>query len=778
MAQGNIKPKQRISKSEKTKEWAEQNGKYYRENCFPAVDKAEALKLYRLANGELDETDYLYVTNPINTTRPELQGYPAKMRNYDIISPNVNLLMGEKAKRILPPVVYAKNYNHQSTQLDHYKKLLTTELQKQFVNESRAMGVPLDEETMVNSLDTIARQVQSMPDEIAQMGQDAIEYIIDYNDLFRHFRKGFYDFICQACVFSYRDVIKDKTYYEVISAINFAYLCAPHHDFVEDGEACRATHKLSVNEIWDRFGEDEEFKKNEDLHNFLDTLTGGAESTMSTNYDYGSTDIFSQQAELFRRVFGRSPDQDYSTDIEVDHIMWRSSQKLGKVVTQDLFGNKEIIWVDEDFIPTDDMVVEWEWVDEIWETYCIADRYYIGSRAIPIQRGEYNRPQKAKLLYNGRNFFTRHTRPISIVKKGESYQKSVNIVKYRAEESMLKSLDKIILFPLGMIPKKEGWNEDKLMYYVRAFSFLFFDDTRPNASAMVQAMKELNMSMSEHILRSYELVSTIKSEYDEVCGISRQRKAQMNSSDGKAVSEYAMNMSYVMSEELFLEYEEFERRDYECLIELSKYAFSEGVSAQFIKTNGQKGFLNIINPAAYCNADLGIFVKNGARELEKLNTMKAQVQPFVQNGASGKAIVGLVESNNFADIHKIMDEMDAKLEAKFQQEQETQRQIQESQERIQDKILEQKYNSDEVASYTDIQVALINEGIAISEKLRDVTSDPNADKSQVESVRNDLEKNAIELMKNSTKLKEIASRERIAKDNNKTKLANKVSGEK
>ena len=71
------------------------------------------------------------------------------------------------------------------------------------------------------------------------------------------------------------------------------------------------------------------------------------------------------------------------------------------------------------------------------------------------------------------------------------------------------------------------------MYYVRAFSFLFFDDTRPNAHAMVQAMKELNMSVSDHILRSYEMVQATKIEYEEVCGINRQRKGDISPSSGK-----------------------------------------------------------------------------------------------------------------------------------------------------------------------------------------------------------------------------------------------------
>ena len=413
------RPRQRIPKSQKTPEWYEANGRYYRGACQPAIDEAEALRMYRLANGEFDEMEYTHVTNPINTNRSELMGYPAKMRNHDIISPNVNLLMGEKAKRRFHPIVYAKNYNKDQSQGEFLKQLLIKNLQQQFINNAVAMGAPLDEETITDTFDTITRKVKSIPDVLSKNGQDALDFIIDYNDLFREHRKGFYDWICNAMSYYYNDVIRDRTHFEIISPINISYLCNPHHDFIEDGEAVKVTHKLSANEIYDRFQHDDDFKKNKELQEFLDKFEDGTYGGDSHRLTYSFTDAYYAQYELYRTVFNNLPESDYSKGIQVDHIVWRSSTKVGKVEISDIFGNKEIIYVDETFKdPTGQYNVEWEWVDEICEIYCIADKYYINGRPIPIQRGEYNRPNKAKLLYNGRNMFSRHTRPTSIVKKG------------------------------------------------------------------------------------------------------------------------------------------------------------------------------------------------------------------------------------------------------------------------------------------------------------------------------------------------------------------------
>lgn len=774
---GYIKPKQRVSKSEKDDVWARDSAQYYRDSCVPAINKEEALRLYRMANGELDEKDYLYVTNPINSQRLELQGYPARLMNYDIISPNVLLLMGEKGKRMFPPIVVAKNSDYHSRMLEKEQLMLVNELQKQFINETIALGIPLDKEQISMKLEEIANKIKNLPDVLASQGQDVLEYIMDLNELPRNFRKGFYDWICLAMVYSYKDVFHNKTYYDSVSPIHLSYLCSPHHDFIEDGDAQKVKYRLSINDLYDRFQDDPKFDK--ELKEFIDQNSGKGSSTFKANPHYGMNDIFNPAGELFKNLFGYLPEEEYSDGIDVEHILWRSFAKVGRLTRQDIFGTTLVDFVDEDFLPVEGDQIEWRWVDEIWETYCIGDRYWVGSRPVPIQRGAYDDPHKAKLLYNGRNFHSRHTRPRSIVKKGEPYQKSVNIIKYRAEETLAKNLDKIVLFPLGLIPKKEGWDEAKLMYYVRAFGFLFFDDTRPNITQVINGMKDLDMSSAKYILESYEMVERIKMEWDGVCGFSPQRKAQIGTSAGKGVTQQAIDTSYTMSEEFFLEYEEFEQREYTGMLELSKYAFVDGIQAYFIKQDGSKGFLNLHDPDSFINSDLAVFVKNGARELQKLEILRQQVGAFAQNGATPKMVSAIVEGDNFAKLHQTMDEIEATMEARRQQELQVTQEIQASKERMSDKDLEHKYYSDDIKSYTEIQVALIGEGIQIADDMRKMESNgkASADTEAFGQLRMSLEKNVIDMMKNATKIKEISSKERMNKLDNETAIKNKVAGE-
>ena len=91
-------PQQKLPLSKKTKKW--------RESCVEAyihlsdngvTERKDYLRsLYDFYNGVIDEIDYKYVLKPYGKTR---SNFPSRMRNYPIIKPVIDLLLGEKSKR-------------------------------------------------------------------------------------------------------------------------------------------------------------------------------------------------------------------------------------------------------------------------------------------------------------------------------------------------------------------------------------------------------------------------------------------------------------------------------------------------------------------------------------------------------------------------------------------------------------------------------------------------------------------------------------------------------
>ena len=95
-------PRQKLPISKKNKKW--------REECVDAFinlsnsgigynNKKDDIKaLYDYYNGIIEDADYSYVLKPYGKSR---SNFPSKMRNYPIIKPIIDLLLGEKSKRPL-----------------------------------------------------------------------------------------------------------------------------------------------------------------------------------------------------------------------------------------------------------------------------------------------------------------------------------------------------------------------------------------------------------------------------------------------------------------------------------------------------------------------------------------------------------------------------------------------------------------------------------------------------------------------------------------------------
>ena len=93
-------PQQRLPLSKKTKSWREACVEAYIDLAKDGVtERKDYLRtLYDYYNGVIEEDDYRYVLKPYGKTR---KNFPSKMRNYPIIKPIIDLLLGEKSKRPL-----------------------------------------------------------------------------------------------------------------------------------------------------------------------------------------------------------------------------------------------------------------------------------------------------------------------------------------------------------------------------------------------------------------------------------------------------------------------------------------------------------------------------------------------------------------------------------------------------------------------------------------------------------------------------------------------------
>ncbi len=398
-------------------------------------------------------------------------------------------------------------------------------------------------------------------------------------------------------------------------------------------------------------------------------------------------------------------------------------------------------------------------------------------------------------MYNGRRAFTRYTAPQSLVEKALAYQKKYNIVSYQMEMTLNKSLDKLIIFPLSLIPDKEGWDENTTMYYAKALSFLFVNDAKPNFMNAINGMKGVDLSLNQYVMQGYQMLQAIKMQWDEVCGISQQRKANISASAGKGVTELAVQRSYVINENLFTEFEEYQNREYEDFMNLSKFAFSEGKKATFVNRSGTLETLNIVNPEQYSAAKYGIFVKNGIKEANKLIDLKNNAQAFAQNVSDPELVAKIINSDNYSEVMEYMSDLSAKLIERAQQSEQANLQIQ--QQDIQataeakQEELQFKYYKTDADNLRAERVAIIKEITSGLDEIAPIVNNPETlknDQANVDLLQqrqqsiadNFFKLKEIQMQEEELRLKEQELRDKkdIAYHKDATALRNKVSGQK
>lgn len=715
-----IRPKQKIPTKDKFNEqWLKDNGFYWDSVCKDAIDEAEAMKLYRAANGELMTEEYVHITNPLNTDNDNYKRYPAKLKNVDIINSIVIMLMGEKRKRGLNYTVIARNSDIDTVRTQIREAAYDDALQAEFINAfiqfSQETGRPVEMEQLQQmTAEEIEKKVNSIPDRIAIQGQEVLDYILDYNQSFEVFMECWYHFIVTGRAFTYRDVYRDEVIHEAISPLEMKFYAFSDVSRLEEAEAHVRRKKMSVNQVIDKFQGMKGFT--EDVEKELEAKLGyTAEAYTEIRHMSGKDPGHVAFNEMWGRVHNTT-DYVYSDDdgVEVKHVVWSSLVKVGLLSSVNIFGELIQEEVDEDFIPLEGEVVDWVWVEQKWHLYIIDDKHVVGGEPLLNCTGNYFNPKAKKSVYNGKILGNKHTNPRSIVSKGMDHQFKYNVVHYYIERLVAKNLDSLTVIPLSLIKGgANGLGLEASMYYAQALSMLFVDDSSKTAMNSLNGLKTLNSNLGQSLNAYFGLLNLIKQEWEDSVGVTAPRKGQMNSSDGKAVTENAIFRSSIMTEEYFAQFENMQEGDLNFLLESSKYAFSEGKHSSYVnRADNSAAILNVDGELLNYH-DFLVRVSSSGKDLDDLNQVKNLAQAFAQN-ADGRFTPALkaLKGNNISQIIEVMENLENEIQQQIEASKQADR---ESQERVAQMNMEatsitasqQKYKVD-ADNATKLEIARIN----------------------------------------------------------------------
>jgi len=650
------RPIQVVPWAQKTEDWFISNIEHYIKRSYFNFDGTGAGNnrrdlgvLYGVYNNKFPLEWFSHITNPLSAENPKYKNFPAKVRPVSILRTNIDLLLGEWPRR---PYIYNvenlgdSGYNRFN---DGMTKTAQAHLTQQFIQaalqQAQAQGQELTQEQLqqLQQDPGIPSEVKaefqvSYKDVMAIKGQKWLRKTIRSKEVKQKQHKMFKDWLIAGEAYSYKGIVNESLKYTGISPRNIDFDMSENSIFVEDGEWVVNREYRVLSDIVDEFYETLKEEKLKHLENAA---------------YYGS-------APRFYEFLGNKHTSTKNR-IPVYHVQWKGRKKIGflSYMDPDTFQMVEET-VDEDY-PVDTAkgeIVEWRWVNEVYEGWRIGQDIYTQMRPVPVQRNQMNNHSACKLSYNGRKYSDTHAENISVLEIGIPFQIMYIIVTYLIEKTIAKSKGKIALMDLNAIPDNEDWDEEKVFYYAEAMGYMLIDRNQQGVDKSWNQYSVLDLSLYDQIKQLIELQQYFKQEWDDIIGITRQRKGQTLASDGQGVNERATFQSGVITDMIFIGFEEFVERDLQGLLDFSKFLTAKGDYSTYNDDDYGTQILDIL-PEDFVNEDLNVFVERASEAIRKLEEMRSYAQAMLQNDHKPSTVLEIVDAINISELKAKLKQIEA-----------------------------------------------------------------------------------------------------------------------
>ena len=636
----------------------EETAKYYLENgTYNNEDYYEILRLFSLLDDEIDESLYKYVLNPFNTKEKKYTKFRGKLRNYNIIAPVVELYKSEFGRRNHNPIVLQSNPDDVTAKDKALTDFYRQYRQQNAINALNKAGFNTGRDTQSQKPLKQAKEefLRTYKEEKVVSGQEALNYIRYKKDLDDKYIDLYENYLVCGRPITYKGINHNDIEFDIISPLEGRFPHDTQNPRLEDRDWFIRYDRKTPSQVLDFHG-----------NRLSDDLVEALSEQQDTDYAFNKLGTSDGMLYMSDEDFNSKYKHYYArTDNSVvhSHVVFKSFKKIGILTYQNAIG--ELIEIEvEDSYKLDknigDISIQYEYRNAVYETWYIefnGVEEFVDTKELDYDRSEVNNNSRIKLPYNGLALCTKSGEIKSLVKSGQNYQIIYNVLKFNFEKLINKNKDKLSIIPLGLLNKgKQGWDEEKAMYYAEANSTLFIDETSPNAALALQGIKVLDMSLGKYVGEVIGFAEQIKADWWDNIGMNRQRFGETKASDGKANNEQAIFRSSLISEDLLRRFEKFQEKDYEGLLDLSKIAWANGTKGDYILSDGNKALfeINADNYNYYLSSDFDVHVIFSGEENKKINDLQAYMFNATQNGMSIIPVLEAMDTNSFTKMKEII----------------------------------------------------------------------------------------------------------------------------
>lgn len=727
-------PRQKIPLSKKDDNWQKDTVNYYERLSYSSVASNRNTNFnkkinYDLFNGKFNKADLEYVCNPLGLGDNE---FPASLQHYDIISPALNLLMGEETKRPDNCIVISESTNDINRKQQALKDKIVQSLQQKLMAEIDPSTI--DPNNPPPTPDEIIKyEKHNVSDLVEAQANKMLKYVRKALNTKEIFKKGWKDALITSEEIYWSGVCNDEVMLRRCNPLNTTVILDGDTDYIDDALAVVEVRMIAPATILDEFGDLLSPKQVDEIESISKRYTSAF--NMINNNPTFTVDRQGSVVDTGLSNFSsiNSTAGSFNSElIRVVHVEWKSFKKLYHVKWTDDEGLVQEEILDESFKLSifkeafPDATAEEFWINEAWEGNKIGDNIFVGIQPKENQRRRMDNPYHCKLGYTGLIYNSTNSKSVSLVDRLKPYQYLYNIISYRLELAFASDQGRVFLMDLAQIPMTEGMDIERWLYYLKSMKIAFinsFEEGKKGSqigkTSHFNQFQSIDLSLANQINQYIQTLDYIKQQIAFISGVSPQRLGAISSNELVGNVEKSVNQSALITEYLFDAHDECKRRVYTALVECAKIAFRKGKKVQFVLDDMGIELLDL-DELELDNSELNVYMSNSNKDLSILQEFKQLAQLALQSDkADLSTLIETMINNSPKDIVRTVQRGEAAKyardkQAQDQQAQIQQQQIQAQQEAVQAQMLD-KQKDRELQQYiadsnneTKIQVAEIN----------------------------------------------------------------------
>jgi len=753
-------PRQLLSDKEKDKKWCEQNldamAPYIAQhnNSLYVNNRYRDIRNYQAYHGHFDPKDYEHVTDQYGTP------FPARMTNYNIIAPKIDLLTSEELRRPLETQVSSINKSavqrKEDIKVGLVAEAILSDVKKQ-VNET--MGMPIAENVMgmdiPDDIETFMRYTYK--EAIEETVEDGLNYLKEryrWRDLFRN---GFRDLLVTGKVFYKAEIINGDPSIRKIDPRNIAFDVSIESDYLDNAQWVVEQRWLGINQILDEYGDELTKEDIVELEKMRHISSGDELAHYNSSLDWIQYDT--------------------STGVKVRliHGEWKSIRAIKVKVSPNKYNPSSPFrkLVKDTYKPRKGEEVETKHVDDIWEATKIGGKILVNCRRRPNQVRSVDDAGPTSLSYTGCIHNLSSGRVTSLVDVLKHIQMLYNVVMYHIELTLSRAGGKAVVYDVSQMPSNIGMDMQTVLYHIKNDGIIPINSRDEGAdTARFNQFQQVDFTLSNSVQQLMNLKLMLEQTAGQVCGISPQREGAVSQYEAVGNVQRTVLQSNLVTEGWFFQHSEVKKRVIEQVCNLMKIAWADGKKAGYILGDGGYKMLKVL-PDVSLN-DYGIFITEGGKEDAIKQAITQMAQSALQSGNLNLLdVIKVLKSETLTEAEHVLENGLMEMQEQAQQAQQAQMQAQEAAAQEAQAQREHETSLKQLDVQGKVQAAeKLNEGkIAVANIQADLEADIVDDK-----IRASFDKEAIQSdYKNKMEEKKIAhDKDKSDKDRRAKKEENKA----